>query len=308
MSFTCGVFRGDDGAVFFFVSGLELVAHALVDGSGGVEPGRARSGGNELLAGVEVALPGGADHLGDGFAVRGQPGGLEQVGVVADGLGAGVGAVADELAVLGGGRFGLPVQPAALNGGVLQIGELLRELLEFGQPVDLDAFDVRQTRSRREACGQVVARLIGGGRLLVLDRDVRVEGLVLREELLVPEFVERRDGQGYGVFARFAGGAGALGGAASARAQGQGKAGCCRGERGELTGVFHVRDSFVMGMWERSHTYTLAAFGALCRAVCGRVSSCGSALTTMVRDITGKVKVDPWSRFRQRRVSPLYRG
>ena len=60
---------------------------------------------------------------GDLGAVGRQAGLLEQVGAVADALGADVGAVADQLAVGVGAGLGLPVEPAAVDLGVGEVDE-----------------------------------------------------------------------------------------------------------------------------------------------------------------------------------------
>src|SRR5690625_6444178 len=68
---------------------------------------------------------------------------FEEVASEGHGLGADIGAVADELAIDRGG-LGLPVQPAALDVGIGEVLEDVGVLEELCPPADLDAFDVGQ--------------------------------------------------------------------------------------------------------------------------------------------------------------------
>ncbi len=135
------VLQGHDGVVVALEGVLDLVEHALVGARSTVVP-RDAGGVDELLADLEVAVPVALEELGDLVAVGGQVGLGEEVGAVAQGLRAGVGAVADELTVLGGGRAGLPLGPAVLDGVRGQVHELVGVLHELGQPVHLDRLDV----------------------------------------------------------------------------------------------------------------------------------------------------------------------
>ncbi len=87
------------------------------------------------------------EECGHLLTVRGEAGLREQVTAVADALGADVRAVADEPAVRGGDRCGLPVQPAPLERRVGEVHELVGVLHHLGNPVDLDALDVREARA-----------------------------------------------------------------------------------------------------------------------------------------------------------------
>ena len=150
--------------------------------------------GGVLRADLEVVVPVALEQRGDLVAVGGQAGGGEQVGAVADALGADVGAVADEAAVGVGGGVDLPVEPA-VGGAGRHLGEQVGVLHDLGQPVDLDGLDVGEALLA-ELLEVVRASVVRRRRLVLHDGDVRVRVHVLLEELVgVAEVVERRDGQ-----------------------------------------------------------------------------------------------------------------
>ena len=191
-----GVFGSDDGAVSLFVGELDLVDHALVGGSSRVKPGSARCV-DVVLADLEVAVPVAREQVSDLVAVGRKTGGGEQVGAVADGLGANVGAVRDEAAIGIRRGVGLPLHPAIGELGVREVGETVAVLHHLCEPVNLDSFDVGEATARAELGEEVVASIVRGGRAVVHDRDAGVLGLVLREHLVgVAEVVERGDRKG----------------------------------------------------------------------------------------------------------------
>src|SRR5690625_4622930 len=119
---------------------------------------------------------------------------FEEVASEGHGLGADIGAVADELAIDRGG-LGLPVQPAALDVGIGEVLEDVGVLEELCPPADLDAFDVGQAGPGGQPRHEVRAGVLAAGGLAVDDLDAGVLLLVLGVELFVAELVEGGDGQ-----------------------------------------------------------------------------------------------------------------
>ncbi|MDQ1172526.1 phosphoribosylformylglycinamidine synthase PurS subunit [Microbacterium testaceum] len=256
---------GDLAVVGVLVGGLDLVDGALVGAAGGVEEGLAR-GGDVLVARGEVGRPVALEHLGDLGAVGGEPCGGEQVGAVADALGADVGAVADELAVGAGGGLDLVVEPAALQ-VIGHGGEQVGVLHDLGQPVDLDGLDVGEA-GLAELLEVVLAGFVAGRGLVVHDLHVRVRvHVLLQERVGVAEVVEGGDGEGHlAVDSGAATGAGAAG-------EHEGGGGRDGGdERGPAQGT-SIHRSLLCGGCDRNDELSPSCCGS---ALNGRVESMGS--------------------------------
>jgi len=127
-----------------------------------------------------------------------QPGLREQVAAVADRLRPDVGAVAEDLAVLGGRAGHLPVQPAVLQvvrAVLAQVDELVRPGQVLVDPADLHRLDVGHPGAGRQVRVQVLDVRVHGRGAALDDLDVRVLGLVLAVQVLVAELVEGGDGE-----------------------------------------------------------------------------------------------------------------
>ena len=143
-------------------------------------------------------------QLGDALAVARKAGGLEQCAVVAEALGADVGAVADDAAVGVGGLLDLPVDPLVgrVLGAVLaEVGERVAHLHDLAEPALFDGLHVG-----KPGAGGLLGLPVGEGvstgvDVRRLDGDVGVVGLVLGVEVVETLGAERGDGQRDGLIA-----------------------------------------------------------------------------------------------------------
>ena len=192
-----GVVGRDDGVVLVLEGVLDLVDHGLRECHRRSRTTRCRGPSPRTRDRPRSSRPRCAKSVGDLVAVGGQTGLLEQVGAVADALGADVGAVADQPAVGGGGGLGLPVEPAALDLGGRRGRRTASDCsIERGEPVDLDRLDVGEARARGELGVEVVLVLVGACRPSSARSTMSSwVAFVLLDELLVAELVEGGDGQ-----------------------------------------------------------------------------------------------------------------
>src|SRR5690625_1528395 len=178
-----------DSAVRGFISGFDLVNHALVNGSSGVKPRYVRVG-RKVIAYREVLIPTALEEIGYFFSIGGQAGLFEQVGAVANALGTNISSVSNEFAVRSGGSLNFPIQPASLDLGVCQVDKVIGIHHQLGEPVNFECFNIGQAGSGSQARVQVFARFIGRRCLLVYDLDTRIFVHVFLNEFLIAELVK----------------------------------------------------------------------------------------------------------------------
>jgi hypothetical protein len=145
---------GDNRAVILLEEVLVLVGETLEGRSSRVEPGLARCSG-VLLTGCVVGIPVTLDAGRNLVRGAAKASSLEQVGAVADCLGAGVGSESDFLAV-DGSACGLEVVEAALVVIGREVDEQVRVLLDLG----IQSPSTASTSLRPEPAASFVKRLV----------------------------------------------------------------------------------------------------------------------------------------------------
>lgn len=164
----------DEGAGLIDEALAGLLPHGVEQAAGVADEVGVGLGGEELLAQLDVLVPG-ADRSGELLRIRREAGLLEDVEAVEERGGADVDRDAKLLAVLGGGLGPLVLEVVALDvfgAQRVEVDEVLRLALEEGDVLALHAGDVGQARARGE----------GGGELLLeIATDDVLAHLVLRE-------------------------------------------------------------------------------------------------------------------------------